>query len=211
MDRFWLLTSTTYGTWLPGDPRGFVSNVTDETGKGVRHNEPGTPCDADMPRLQHFMRAALAGPPIYFTKEHADAILAQFQETAGYREWLLLAVAIMANHFHLVVGVKGDPKPDKLLGDFKSYASGALNRRFGKPESDTWWTEGGSKRKKAILEAVLAAVEYVRNQPNPLVVWINEEEVQRLASSGSLASGGRKPPVGDQGQQGAYAPRSPGS
>ena len=29
MDRYWLLTWTTYGTWLPGDARGFVSNVAD--------------------------------------------------------------------------------------------------------------------------------------------------------------------------------------
>ena len=27
----WLLTWTTYGTWLPGDERGFVGNVVEET------------------------------------------------------------------------------------------------------------------------------------------------------------------------------------
>jgi len=26
----WLLTWTTYGTWLPGDERGFVGNVVEE-------------------------------------------------------------------------------------------------------------------------------------------------------------------------------------
>src|SRR5437763_1061534 len=29
MDRYWLLSSTFYGNWLPGDPRGFVSRVRD--------------------------------------------------------------------------------------------------------------------------------------------------------------------------------------
>ena len=48
--------------------------------------------------------------------------------------------------------------------------------------SFTWWTESGSKRKKATVEAVLAAVEYVRNQPHPLVIHINEDEVLRLQS-----------------------------
>jgi hypothetical protein len=33
MDRFWLLTWTTYGTWLPGDERGFVSEVRDDSGE----------------------------------------------------------------------------------------------------------------------------------------------------------------------------------
>src|SRR5947209_816005 len=27
MDRYWFLTWTTYGTWLPGDARGFVGRV----------------------------------------------------------------------------------------------------------------------------------------------------------------------------------------
>ena len=27
IDRNWFLTWTTYGTWLPGDPRGFVGSL----------------------------------------------------------------------------------------------------------------------------------------------------------------------------------------
>ncbi len=32
MDRHWLVTSTTYGTWTPGDDSGFVSRVRDGDG-----------------------------------------------------------------------------------------------------------------------------------------------------------------------------------
>jgi hypothetical protein len=42
MDRYWFLTSTTYGNWLPGDPRGFVSGVIDEREGKVIHNQPMT-------------------------------------------------------------------------------------------------------------------------------------------------------------------------
>ncbi len=171
MDRYWLLTSTTYGTWLPGDRRGFVSNVRDGPGPEVRHNQPGTLVDADMRGLAASSRAALKCQPILFIPEQAQAVLAQFQETAAYREWQLLAVAIMANHFHIVVGVPGDPDPADLLGDFKSYGSRALNRRWSKPVSGTWWTESGSRRKLANEAAVLAAIQYVKNQPNYLVLW----------------------------------------
>jgi hypothetical protein len=76
MDRYWLFTSTTYGTWLPGDSRGFVSNVADESGKGVRHNELGTPYDADLPELRRFSQGKFKSPPIYFTQEQAEVILA---------------------------------------------------------------------------------------------------------------------------------------
>jgi len=126
MDRYWLLTWTTYATWLPGDPRGFVSNIADDTGKGIRHNVPGTPCDADVPALRQYMRQRLKGNPVYLDRSQADLLLKQFQETAAYRGWSLLAAAVMPNHVHLVVAVAGDPDPASLLRDFKSYGSRAL-------------------------------------------------------------------------------------
>ena len=35
MTLCWLLTSTTYGTWLAGDARGFVSNLKDKTAETI--------------------------------------------------------------------------------------------------------------------------------------------------------------------------------
>jgi REP element-mobilizing transposase RayT len=171
MDRTWLLSSTTYGNWLPGDRRGFVSNVRDGEGPEVRHNLPGEAIDADLPDLERTARANLQCPPIRLTAEQARAVLNQFRETAAYRGWLLLAAAVMANHFHAVVGVAGDPDPSDLLRDLKSYASRALNKRWQKPASGTWWTESGSKRK---VRDVVGAVEYVRDQPFALAVYVAE-------------------------------------
>ncbi|MBU6293193.1 MAG: hypothetical protein KJS91_00805, partial [Planctomycetes bacterium] len=62
-----------------------------------------------------------------------------------------------------------------LLKDFKSYASRALNKQFEKPESGTWWTEGGSRRKLPDEAAVAAAIRYVLDQEHPLVVWPHGE------------------------------------
>src|SRR5438034_1219736 len=109
MDRYWLLTWTTYGTWLPGDERGFVSNVREGPGPEIRHNVPGTPYDADRSGLEAAARRSLKCPPVRLTAEQATLLLRQFHETAAFRNWVLLAVAIMANHVHLVVGVPGDP------------------------------------------------------------------------------------------------------
>jgi REP element-mobilizing transposase RayT len=172
MDRYWFLTWTTYGTWLPVDKRGFVSTVREGPGPEVRHNIPGTPYDADMPGLRHSARAALKCPPIYLLMEHAQLLLEQFQETARYRGWHLLADAIMANHIHIVVGVSGDPDPSNLLGDLKAYGSRALNRKWSKPGSGTWWTEFGSRRKLRDEAAIRVVIQYVRDQPNPLLIWV---------------------------------------
>ena len=51
MDRYWLLTSTTYGNWLPGDPRGFVSTIHDDSRAKVIHNQPLTEYDREHSRI----------------------------------------------------------------------------------------------------------------------------------------------------------------
>jgi REP element-mobilizing transposase RayT len=171
VDRYWLLTWTTYGTWLPGDDRGFVSNVRDGDGPELRHNTPGTTPDAKVRGLVIDSRERMLGPTVYLNAVQAGFVLEQLHETARYRGWELAAVAVMANHLHLVVGVPDDPEPDTLLRDFKSYASRRLNAVFAKPASGTWWTQSGSRRKLPNDTAVRAAVEYVKRQHSPLLVW----------------------------------------
>lgn len=145
--RTWLLTHTTYGTWLPGDPRGSVTSVRDlrpgdeQSLSRFEHDLPGEPWEDEIPGLYRSAREQMRGAPTYLDREKAEAVLAQLQETAGYRGWTLRAVAILPNHLHVVVQVAGDPQPGKILADFKAYASRALNRRYGRLPSQTWWTE----------------------------------------------------------------------
>ena len=130
-----------------------------------------------MPGLNAAARDAPKGPPIYSVAAQAAVLLSQFQETAACRDWRLLGVAIMANHLHLVVGVSGDPEPDVLVRDFKSYGSRALNRVWNKPQSGTWWTAGGGSRRKLPNEpAVDIALEYLRLQYEPLLIWFASGE-----------------------------------
>jgi hypothetical protein len=63
---------------------------------------PGELWEDEMPGLYHHAREHLNGPPIYLHLAQAETVLAQFQETATYRTWSLLAVAIMADHWHAV-------------------------------------------------------------------------------------------------------------
>jgi len=176
--RAWLLTNTTYGTWLPGDPRGSVTSVRDlrpddePTRFRFEHDTPGEPYEDEILGLRRAAVEQMKGPPIYLDFEKAEVGLTQFQETAAFRGWTLQAVALMVNHFHIVVSVVDDPRPRKILVDFKAYATRTLNRKYGKPPSETWWTTNGSKRKLKDDEALGAAIHYVLfKQPRPLVVW----------------------------------------
>jgi hypothetical protein len=100
----------------------------------------------------------------------------------------------------LVVGVEGDPEPADILGDFKSYGSRALNRRWGRPASDTWWTESGSKQKLQDEAHVLAAIRYVMHQEFPLVLWVAADYFAELTGEWGAWSGRG---IGDRGERGA--------
>lgn len=199
LDRFWLLTWTTYGTWMPGDVRGFVSNVRDGPGPEVRHNAPGTPYDADDARVRQRAWKNLVGRPVYLTAAQAAVVAGQLRKTAEFCGWQLPALAIMANHIHVVVGVEGDPEPARLMHDFKSYASRALRLAGQAPSGGRWWTESGSRRKLKDAEAVTSAVRYVMNQRQPLVVWQEQEPRQEQEKEQEHRQ-----------EQGVDTPRSPG-
>ncbi len=85
-----MVTSTTYGAWLPGDERGFVNE---------NDNEFGAECFRDNLLLKN----ALQGKAVFFQDEHAKVVLERWLKIAEEYHWDLYAIAILANHFHLVV------------------------------------------------------------------------------------------------------------
>jgi len=188
----WLITSTTYGTWLPGDARGFVGRVREKrdddepTGAmRVEHDRAGTPYDRDVPGLRATSKLLMKGDPVLLNEDQAEVVVEQFCETATFRGWSLHSASVMANHFHLVVSAPAATSTDQLLRDFKSYASRSLNRRWPKPASGTWWTASGSRRRLPDDRAVEAATNYVWNQYRVLARWRVD----------SAPSGGREPAV----------------
>ena len=170
MDRFWLLTWTTYGTWLPGDGRGSVANIPDKDGNRHRHNRVGTPYAEPQPKLVKHVKQTLTEEAVWLTAVHAHAVVDQIQETSRIRQWKLCAAAVMSNHVHVVLGVPGDPDPEKLLGDLKAYAT----RRLNHFRRRRWWTDSGSRRKLPNRTAVNAAVRYVASQPECLALYVDE-------------------------------------
>jgi hypothetical protein len=173
MDRYWLLSWTCYGQWLPGESRGFVGNVRDQDGNQVTHNAPGTEYDADIPNLKGWVQQNMNGDPVTLSKRDANILIAQYQETARIRKWSLEAASVMFNHTHLVVGMMGDPNPELVLETFKSWATRALKKHRELPPNGRFWTENGSKRKLPDRTAVGDAVVYVvEKQPDPLATFL---------------------------------------
>jgi REP element-mobilizing transposase RayT len=172
VDRYWLLTWTTYGTWLPGDERGFVSGVRGRRGDREIHNQPGAEYDRMLRGMTLFAEGTQKTPAVRLTREHAAAVCKQILATAAIRHWKVCALAVMANHVHVVVGVPGDPEPHTVLRDLKTFASRELNRLFGRRQR--WWTQSGSTRKLPDEGALVAAIRYVQNQEFPLATRLPE-------------------------------------
>jgi REP element-mobilizing transposase RayT len=157
-----LVSSTTYGNWLPGDARGYVDE----------HNEYGTPFDQPSAVLERSARANMKESTVLFNTEQAEIVLERWQNTVDELAGSLIAATIMRNHFHFVGTFTEKITKAKLLQFFKGRASRALNQRFGKR---TWWTDSGSVRYSFDEAAFRARIEYVKKQKSPLVLWVNPE------------------------------------
>jgi REP element-mobilizing transposase RayT len=157
-----LVTSTTYGNWLPGDARGYVDE----------HNEYGMPFDQPSPELKRTARAKMKESTVWLNTDQAEIILERWQNTVGEMQGTLIAVAVMPNHFHFAAVLPGKIVKAKVLQFFKGRASRVLNQRFGKR---TWWTDSGSVRYSFEEAAFRARIEYVMKQKNSLVMWINPD------------------------------------
>lgn len=170
--RYWFITSTTYGTWLPGDERGFVSNRPEEqVSEWVRNNQLETPHDRDVPELFAQSQNRLIGKPVYLDDAQATAILEQMRETCRVRNWILYTAAVMRNHFHVLLSAYYDVPAASVLRDLKSYASRRLNQQWPQPASGTWWTASGSRRPVYDERGFHEVYRYILEQPHPLALW----------------------------------------
>ena len=113
----YFITFVTYGAWLHGDERGSVD----------RHqNIPGTPrLPADAGRNKQ-ARARMTSPPFQMDAAQRDAVLAAILDVCRYRGWWAHTVHVRSQHTHAVVS--GQATPEKIMNDFKAFASRALNR-----------------------------------------------------------------------------------
>ena len=65
-------------------------------------------------------------PAYHMDQTRRDAVLQAIQEVCGYRGWNLLAAHVRSNHVHTVV--EAEAEPERVMNDFKIYASRRLTR-----------------------------------------------------------------------------------
>jgi len=139
------LTWVTYGTWLPGDSRGWIEYRHGwQLPDPVRKSEAAARMTEDACRL---------------SEEQREAVEEQIGETCRHRGWYLHAVNCRSNHIHVVVSA-GDIRAKKIRSDLKAWATKCLKQQFD-AKREHWWAERGSIRFLYDEDSLETAIVYV--------------------------------------------------
>jgi REP element-mobilizing transposase RayT len=160
------VTWTTYGTWLPGDSRGYVSvTLRPEGGVVPIQNQYGTPYSKNDAYARRVAIDEQAFPTVWLTAEQTLVVALGLVMCCAKRGWWVAQAAIMCNHVHVVVmGCPHDgPAVRRIL---KGVTQAALNDHAG--QARRWYTHRGSNRYKFDQRAIDHAINYVKQQKDML-------------------------------------------
>jgi REP element-mobilizing transposase RayT len=152
----YFLTWPTYGTWLPGDERGWV-----ECHKGWQLPDPIRKGEAE---------ARMTEDVCILDNEQRQLVEETIADHCRIRGWNLHAVNCRTNHLHVIVTAPIASKQVQV--QFKAWCTRRLKelegRRRGIKSTDPalreqWWAERGSRRWINDEDSLEAAIRYVRD------------------------------------------------
>jgi REP element-mobilizing transposase RayT len=149
----YFITFTTYGTWLHGRVTGSVDR---------KHNAPGTPFLSTDARLEDCRRRAMRQEPYSLDEGRRGVVLRTIREVARHRGWRLWAAHVRTNHVHIVVTAPA--KPEKVMADFKAWASRRLREIFSEDADRDRWTQHGSTRWLNHESSLESGITYVLDE-----------------------------------------------
>lgn len=143
------ITFRCYGTWLHGDVRGSVDQ---------QHRTVGQePLPRDDFRAT-FEREEMRWPPMTLTPEQRLLVASAIEEACAFRGWSLLALNVRTNHVHAVVAAESGP--EKVMTDFKAWATRKLRQAGAVEPGRRPWSRHGSTRWLWTEQDVRDAQEY---------------------------------------------------
>jgi len=149
-ERGYFITFTTYGAWLHGTDRHSVDR---------NQNLPGTEHLVGNEDREKREFAAMKQPPVTLDEPQRTAIQNTIREVCRHRGWALWASHVRTTHVHVVVSA--DATPEKVMNDFKAYATRRLRENKLAGAEQKVWTHHGSTRYLNNSESVDAACRYV--------------------------------------------------
>ncbi len=122
------VTWTVYGTFLPGDARGW------------RHRTEGG--KLPQPRLEQWSQSQLKHDIVLLDDTMRGVAEAAIEEICDFRRWHLWAVSVRTNHAHVVVTAP-EYAPELVRDQLKAKATRELRSSFAIWNSRPVWTSKG--------------------------------------------------------------------
>jgi hypothetical protein len=160
MAKWWLVSWTTYGTWLPGDERGYCTwrkrTYVPPPKRYATLNEATYRADEHV--VVRDAAAAICGDPVRFSaREKRIAFEAMISEIDQV-EVAPAIISVGSWHVHWLCYF-GTLKIRKVVGRVKAAATRALNA--AQFEGKRPWTKGCNMRSKATRDACRSAYKYI--------------------------------------------------
>lgn len=130
----YFLTFCTYGTHLPGSEKGWVN---------AQHSIPGSPLLPPQPERETHWQIRLNEPSFLLDENARHTTLHAILAVCSYRKWTPHAIHVRTTHVHGVIS--GESTPERMLSDFKAYATRAL-RSHAATQRRRHWADHGSTR-----------------------------------------------------------------
>ena len=126
----YFITWTTYGTWLPGDERGWRR-------KGSADIQPPDEF------IEQVNRAEMKETEFMLSPHDREIVEETIHRHCEIRGWRLHAVSVRSNHVHVVVTAPGY-QPETVRDQFKAWCTRKLKQKHRTRQR--FWTEGASCR-----------------------------------------------------------------
>jgi len=123
-------TVSTYGVWLPGDPRGWVDYKM-----GWQLPDPIKELEA---------KARMTESSVILNEHSRKLVEKQILETCAFRNWILHAANCRSNHMHFVIS-GSEVAPKMIRSAIKAWCTRRLKEEID-PGRKNWWAERGSIR-----------------------------------------------------------------
>ncbi|QDU93307.1 transposase [Lignipirellula cremea] len=139
------ITWTTYGTWMPGDARGWRDRSRGE--------------QLPRPLLERWCREQMTGETVLLEPHDRETVENACREHCLFRNWQLYAVNARTNHVHVVVASMENPQ--KVCEQLKANCTRRLRQQETPLFRARTWTRGGDC---SILDSdkdIELAVQYV--------------------------------------------------
>jgi len=108
--------------------------------------------------------------PYLLDQTGREVVLAALRQHCAYRGWNLLAAHVRLTHVHAIV--EAEIRPERIMNEFKAYASRELNRVESGPGRKRW-ARHGSTRWLWKDQDVMRAVQYVIDQQGePMALFV---------------------------------------